>query len=139
MNATLLLYPVFVQVALTFALLIWMGRARLGALKAGEVKVGDISVGQRAWPARVMQISNAYQNQFEFPMLFYVLVAYCILHPRLIDIVMIALAWAFVVSRLIHAGIYTTNNAIRWRFNVFLIGAVVLAIMWIVFAVRVSA
>jgi hypothetical protein len=138
MSATMLLYPVFVQVALTFALLVWTGRARVGALTAGEVKVDDISVGQKAWPTRVMQISNAYQNQFELPMLFYVLVAFCLIHPRLIDIVMVALAWAFVATRIVHAGIYTTHNAIRWRFNVFVLGFAILAAMWIVFAMRVS-
>ena len=139
MTSSLILYPVFVQVALTFVMLIWMGRARLAALTNKEVKLADIAVGQPAWPAMVIQISNTYQNQFELPVLFYVLVALCLIHPRVVDFAMLALAWAFVATRLVHAGIYTTNNAIRWRFNVFLLGAFILIAMWILFAVRVSA
>ena len=139
MNATHLLYPVFVQVALTFVILFWMGRVRLHALQNRELKVSDIALGQRAWPVRVTQILNTYQNQFELPMLFFVLVAFALIHPRTVDIAMIALAWAFVITRLVHAGIYTTTNAIRQRFTAFLIGGVILLVMWILFAARIIA
>ena len=139
MNATQLLCPVFVQVALTFVMLFWMGRSRLRALTNKELRVSDIALGQRAWPAKVTQISNTYQNQFELPMLFYALVALAMTHPRTVDIAMIALAWAFVVTRLVHAGIYTTTNAIRQRFTAFLVGAVILLVMWAIFAVRIIA
>lgn len=137
MNATALLYPVFVQVALTFVLLFWMGRSRLAAVRNREVKVSQIALGQKAWPDRITQISNAYQNQFETPVLFYAVVAMALTHPRTVDIAMIALAWAFVATRIIHAGIYTTSNAIRWRFNAFLAGALILMIMWGLFALRI--
>ena len=132
-----LLYPVFVQVALTFFLLVWMGRARLAALRDKEVKLPDIAVGQRAWPVRVQQISNTYQNQFELPLLFYALIALCGQHARLIDETMVVLAWTFVGTRLIHAYIYTTSNVIRWRFNVFALGMLILFAMWVLFAFRV--
>jgi hypothetical protein len=49
---TLLLGPVFIQVALTFGLLYWLGPARVGAVKRGEVKVRDIALGQKVWPDR---------------------------------------------------------------------------------------
>ena len=139
MNATQLLYPVFVQVALTFVLLFWMGRARLAALQNRDVKIGQIALGQRAWPGKVMQISNAFQNQFETPVLFYALVALAVAHPRTVDVAMLALAWAFVATRLIHAFIYTSSNAIRWRFGVFLTGAILLLFMWVLFAARIIA
>ncbi len=139
MNATQLLYPVFVQVALVFVLLFWMGSVRFAAIKNREVKIKDIALGQRAWPDKCMQVSNTFQNQFELPILFYALVALAIQHARTVDTAMIALAWAFVITRLIHAFIYTTNNAIGWRFNVFLLGGLILLSMWILFAVRILA
>ena len=40
------------------------GRAS-AILRAGEVKVRDMALGERNWPTRVLQISNAYHNQFE--------------------------------------------------------------------------
>ena len=76
MSITAVLLPVFVQVALTFALLFWMGRSRIGLIKAGEVKVKDVALGERNWPTRTQQIANAYHNQFEMPVLFYALVAW---------------------------------------------------------------
>lgn len=138
MNAIQLLYPVFLQVALTFFILFWMGRKRLTALRNREVKMGDIALGQRAWPAHVTQVSNTYQNQFELPMLFYVLVAFALALPRTVDMTLVALAWAFVASRVAHAVIYTTNNVIRWRFTAFVIGALLLLAMWALFALRVA-
>ena len=139
MNATLLLYPVFVQVALVFFLLVWMGRARLAALTNKEVKLSEIAIGQRVWPNRVMQISNTYQNQFELPLLFFALVALAIHFPPIVDFAMIALAWGYVATRLGHAAIYTTNNAILWRFRVFMLGAFLLFCMWVLFAARIIA
>ena len=79
MSVAAILAPAFVQVALTFVLMLWMGRARFAAVRAGQVKVEDIALGQRAWPDRVMQIVNAFHNQFETPVLFYALVAFALL------------------------------------------------------------
>ena len=43
MNATQLLYPVFVQVALVFVLLFWMGSVRFAAIKNRELASGRIA------------------------------------------------------------------------------------------------
>ena len=47
------------------------------------------------------------------------------------------MAWLFVLSRLAHAYIHTGTNYVRHRFNAFLVGAVVLLAMWIIFAARI--
>ena len=135
-HTTLLLIPVFVQVALTFALLFRLGPARVAAVKSGEVKLEDIALGQRAWPDRITQISNAYANQFEMPVLFYALVVLAIVTGR-VDMVLVAGAWLFALSRLAHAYVYVTSNRIRARFNAFTLGVFGLMAMWIWFAWRV--
>ena len=48
MSPTLILFPVFVLVALTFGMLLWMGQARVGSIKSGTVKMKDIALGQDA-------------------------------------------------------------------------------------------
>ena len=58
---------------------------------------------------------------------------------RKADLLFVVLSWVFVASRLVHAFIHTTSNRIQVRFTVFLVGAVVLAVMWIVFALRIFA
>jgi hypothetical protein len=136
MSVAAILGPVFVLVGLTFALLFWTGRSRFAAIRAGEVRVGDVALGQRAWPKQVTQISNTYQNQFELPILFYVLTALA-LFTRQADLVFVVMAWLFVASRFVHAYVYVTTNQIRHRFTAFLVGVAILMLMWIVFAVRI--
>jgi len=136
MSIPAVLLPVFVQVVLTFVLLFWMGGARVAAVSRGAVKVRDIALGQSAWPERETQIANCFHNQLQLPVLFYVLVALALL-TRKADLVFVVLSWAFVLLRLLHAFIHVTSNHVPTRFRWFLAGAVVLLLMWGIFAVRI--
>ena len=129
------LLPLFVQVALTFVLLVWMARARIGALKSGQTQMGNVALGQLNWPARVQQISNCYANQFQLPLLFYVLTILTIV-TRHADFLFVVMAWLFVLLRLVHAYIHTGTNYVRHRFNAFAVGMFVLLTMWVIFAVH---
>ncbi len=130
------LLPFFVQVALTFVLLFWMGRSRLGAIKRKETRIADVALGQRNWPTEVQQISNCYANQYQLPILLYVLTTLAII-TRDADLLFVVLAWAFVLTRLLHAYIHTGTNNVPRRFYAFLAGAIVLLAMWIIFTVRI--
>jgi len=136
MSIQAILLPLFVQVALTFALLFWMGFARIGVIKRKEAKMADIALGQPNWPPKVQQIGNSYHSQFQIPLLFYVLVALAIL-TKSADLLFVLLSWAFVLTRLLHAYIHTGSNTVRHRFNAFAVGAMILLAMWIIFAVRI--
>ena len=136
MSIQAVLAPLFVQVALTFALLFWMGFARTGAVRRGDVHPRDVALRQPNWPDRITQIGNSYHNQFELPVLFYVLTILAWLTKQA-DFAFVLLAWVFVVLRLIHAYVHVTNNYVAHRFYVFLAGAIVLLVMWAVFAARI--
>ena len=136
MTIQMVLLPVFVQVALTFALLFWMASARTGSVRRGETKIRDIALGQSAWPDRPQQISNCYDSQFQIPLLFYVLVILAWI-TRQADLIFVVMAWIFVLSRLAHAYIHTTSNHVPTRFRVFAAGMLVLLVMWTIFAVRI--
>ncbi|MBD2747869.1 MAPEG family protein [Microvirga sp. BT688] len=138
MSISAVILPVLVQVGLTLILLFWMGRTRVGHLRKGEVKVRDIALGERNWPSRVTQIQNSYHSQFELPVLFYALVALALI-TRKADMLFVVMSWMFVVSRLVHAAIHTTSNKISLRFMAFLVGVLILAAMWIIFAIRIFA
>jgi len=128
--------PLFIQVGLTFVLLFWMGAARVASVRRGETRVKSIALGEPNWPPRVQQISDAYHNQFQLPVLFYVLVVLAyILHKA--DFLFVTMAWIFVVSRIVHATIHTTSNIVRQGFNAFVVGALVLLLMWVIFAWRI--
>ncbi|MPZ59173.1 MAG: MAPEG family protein [Rhizobiales bacterium] len=135
MSIQAVLLPVFVQVALTFALMFWMGSARVAAIRRGEAKIRDTALGQPNWPPRVTQIANGYHNQFQLPLLFYAVVVLALL-TRKADLLFVILSWAFVVLRVLHAAIHTGTNYVPYRFYVFLAGAVVLLLVWVIFAVR---
>jgi len=136
MSITAVLLPVFVHVGLTFMLLLWLGSSRVAALRTGVAKVRDIALGERNWPKRVLQIQNAYHNQFELPVLFYVLVTLGLV-TRKADMLFVVMSWMFVASRLVHAFIHTTSNTVMWRFQAFVVGVMILAAMWIIFGLRV--
>jgi hypothetical protein len=135
MSQVALVYPLLLQVALTFILLLWLARDRTGALSRKEVLPEQIALREPGWPARTTQVANSFQNQLEIPVLFYVLVL-LILHLRMSDIVHVVLAWAFVLTRFVHAFIHTTNNDIRVRGPIYGIGVLILLVMWIWFALR---
>jgi hypothetical protein len=136
MTVQMVLLPVFVQVALTFALLVWMGRARISSVRRGETKVRDIALRQPAWPAQATQISNCFDSQLQLPLLFYVLVILAWV-TRQADLVFVVMAWLFVLARLGHAYVHTTSNHVPTRFWVFAVGMLVLLLMWIIFAIRI--
>jgi hypothetical protein len=136
MSIPSILLPLFVQVALTFALLFWMAGVNGAAIRRGEVRWQDIALREPNWPARNRQVQNAYHNQFELPVLFYLLTLLAIATRRA-DLLFVLLAWVFVALRVLQALVHVTDNNVPRRGMLFLAGAIVLAVMWIVFAVRI--
>jgi hypothetical protein len=135
MSAQMVLLPVFVLVGLAFFLLLWMATARTRAVKAGETRLRDVALREPNWPDRVAQIGNCFSNQFEIPLLFYVLVALA-LPLRHADLFIVLMSWVFVVTRFAHAGIFVTSNNVQHRSLVWFAGVLVLLAMWIYFALR---
>ena len=136
MSAQMVLLPVFVLVGLTFALLLWMAGARRQALVGGQTRVRDVVLGQPNWPTRATQVGNSFKNQFELPLLFYILIALA-LPLRHADLFIVLMSWVFVITRFAHAGIFVTSNDLRRRSLAWFAGVLVLFAMWIYFALRI--
>ena len=117
MSVQMVLLPVFVLVGLTFFLLIWTGAARRNGVAGAEAKARDVA------------------NQFDIPMLFYVLIAIA-LPLRRADLVIVLLSWVFVVTRFAHAGIFVTSNNLNRRSLAWFAGVLVLFAMWGYFALK---
>lgn len=131
-----LLYPVLAQIALTFALLFTTAGLRFAAVSSGTVKVKDIVLGQKAWPEKVQQYSNAFQNQLETPILFYAGVLFAMVLNAAGPILMM-LAWTWFGLRVVHAGIHITSNNLQVRFMAFGASVIALLAFWVVLAVEV--
>jgi len=136
MSIQTVLFPLFVQVVLTFVLGLWLSALRVDAIRRDRVHPRDIALREPNWPTRVTQVGNAYHNELELPLLFYVLTILSII-TRHADLLFVLLAWVFVVLRLARAYIHVTDNNVPRRGMVFLASAIVLAVMWAVFIVRI--
>jgi hypothetical protein len=136
MSVQMVLLPVFVLVGLTFALLLGMATMRTRALTGGEARMKDVALGEPNWPTRAAQIGNCFSNQFEMPLLFYILIALA-LPLRHADLVIVLLSWVFVVTRFVHAGIFVTTNDLRQRGPAWFAGVLVLFAMWLYFALKI--
>ena len=52
---------------------------------------------------------------------------------------LVALAWAFVIARIIHAYIHLGPNDVRWRSLAYIIGVVCLFAFWVMLFLRIYA
>jgi hypothetical protein len=116
-----ILLPVFVLVGLTFALLFWTGSSR-----------SSLS-GRGASPA---EAATAIYDPLQLATLFYVVVALA-MPLRQADLVMVMLAWVFVITRLVYAGVLVSTGGERNRSPAYISGALVLLAMWVYFALRI--
>lgn len=131
-----LILPMLVQIGLTFIVAIVTMRTRFAAIARKEVKIGQIALGNEAWPEKVKAASNNFANQFEMPVLFYVLCGLAI-HLAETGWLMTGLAWIFVLSRIAHSYVHISSNHVPTRFRVFAIGVLALLLMFVVLALRV--
>jgi hypothetical protein len=136
MSIPMILAPLFVQVALTLGLMILMAVRRSSAFRGGQVRETDIALREPNWPPSALQAAYSYSNQFELPVLFYVLTILVII-TRKGDLAFVLLAWVFVVLRLLQAFVHVTSNRVRYRGFWFGASAIVLFIMWAVFMLRI--
>ncbi len=136
MSFNALLLPLFVQVVLTLGLVFWGGALRVQAIRSGATQVRDIALGQPGWPEQATKVINAYHNQLQLPVLFYLLIALVLLVAPGTPF-MVVLSWLFVLSRLFHALIHVTTNNVPRRFFVFITGVAILTLMWLIFAATI--
>ena len=133
----LLVSAMLAQIGWTFVVLILMGRARVGALKARETTINAVAVNNSAWPDKVKAVSNNFTNQFETPVLFFVLCGLA-LYLGAAHWLMVVLAWLFVGTRIAHTLVHTGDNNVMLRFRIYMAGVLILLVMWLVLIARVA-
>ena len=130
------LLPLFVEVILTFALLFWLAPLRGRDFSSGVTRLENVALREPNWSQRSLQVGYSYANQFELPVLFYVLtiLAWVTRHA---DLIFVVLAWVFVIFRYLQAYVHVTSNQVRLRGAFFGVSALVLAIMWLIYVVEI--
>ena len=126
-----LLYPLLLQVALSFCVLFVLFARRVSEFK--RLRIHPDTVPTRTQLHEALQssapASDNFQNQFELPVLFFVAVLLAIT-LLLRDPLLATLAWTFVALRFAHAVVHLTYNAVMHRFFFYLLAAFVLLMMW---------
>lgn len=119
-----ILAPAAVLVLWTLVMLVWMAGTRLPALKAAGIDMSK-AVGGRGQdletvlPANVNWKSHNYAHLVEQPTLFYAVVGILAILGQ-VSAVAVALAWTYVVIRIVHSLVQVTSNRIAIRFPLFL-------------------
>ena len=119
----MILLPLIVQVLLTVVVYLRLNFAKRAAVRRGEVDEARRALDEDAWPDSVRKINNNIRNQFEVPVLFYVL-AFTLIALDAVTLAAVAVAWLFVTSRVVHAWVHVGSNYVPARRRAFMAGCV---------------
>jgi hypothetical protein len=133
MNNDLIFLPVLAHILLIFMLYIYLGRVKTRAIKEGNVDRQIASLNSKAWPEYVVKVSNNLDNQFESPILFYMLSVIYFLTNN-VNSILVLIMGIYVLSRYLHTYIHVTSNYVPHRYKFFLIGLLILLVLtlWLV-------
>lgn len=126
----LIYWPVLIQVAIPLAVLMLNGRRKAADVAAGVNDPKQSATDNTAWSMPVVLTSNNLANQSQLPLLFYV-VCLVLAQINAVTGLTLGLAWLFVISRILHAYVHVGSNNVPLRMRVFLFGAVILMVMFV--------
>jgi hypothetical protein len=125
-----MLKPAFALVGLTVVVFVRMYWLRLAEI--GRQRIDAQAVATSSEMARLLtdtRASDNFRNLFELPVLFYAAVFVAML-TDLVTPISLALAWIFVVLRVLHSAVHCTYNRVMHRFLLYVAGALVLFTWW---------
>jgi len=132
---TTLLQPLIALVLWTLVIWAWMYATRIPAMQAARIRPDEARFpgSLDVLPPRVRQVADNHNHLHEQPTLFYAVTVAAVL-AGVHDGATLALAWAYVATRVLHSLVQTTVNRVMARFTLFFAGSLVLAAL----AVRVA-
>ena len=134
-----MIYAMFAMILLTFIVGAQLFRLRLSAVKSGKISLGSFRLNNSAEvPTQMLQAMRNYSNLFEVPTLFYA-AGVLTLALNFESVVLILLAWIFVLSRAIHSWIHLTYNNVIHRMQAFMVGNATVVLMWLVLVIKYSS
>jgi len=136
MSTQAILLPLFVEVILTFLLWVGMATLRTRDFSTGVVRPQEIALREPNWSKRTLQVAYSFSNQFEIPVLFYVLTILAYV-THLAGVIFVVLAWIFVIFRMLHAYVHVTSNIVRLRGALYAVAVAALAVNWAIYIVDV--
>lgn len=125
MKSHLIYWPLLAQASIPLAVLILNGIRKAADVKSGEIDRAKAAMDNEAWRKPTVLTSKNLANQFQFPVIFYVL---CLVLASLnaVTTAVLSVAWLFVVARCIHAYVHVTTNYVPARLRAFIVSIALL-------------
>ena len=127
MDQLALLIPVLVLIIWTFIIFLIMAFGRVSFMNNPQ-DAADSKDYKNQLPAWVNRTADNYNHLFEQPVAFYA-VTLSIALINNFDILVVQLAWAYVLIRVIHSLVQLTINIVLVRFFLFASGWLIIAFM----------
>jgi hypothetical protein len=122
--------PALAMVVLTFAVWWRMYFARVGQMRRERIHPQKVATSAQATALLTdSRAADNFRNLFELPVLFY-LARVVADRMDMVDGISVALAWAFVLLRVVHSAIHVTYNRVMHRFAAYVAGGMVLWLLW---------
>jgi len=125
-----LVYPALAMILWIFVVLGILFARRKAAFDSKAVKPADVALSSERYPERARLAAANLSNQFETPVVFFALVMLA-MEVNATHYLMVALAWAFVATRVAHTFVHVGSNDLGLRATVFALGCLILFLMWI--------
>ena len=105
----LIYWPVLAQLLIPILVLLLNGKRKSADAKSGQFDREKAAMDNEAWSRPVVLTSKNLANQFQLPVIFYVL---CLILASLNTVTMVTLvvAWFFVATRYVHAYVHVSTN-----------------------------
>lgn len=135
------LTPMLALILWTFVIWMVLYSRRLPAMKAAKINPQKYATNPNLaseLPDRARWAANNYNHLHEQPVLFYALMAYLFMTGQT-DTINLALAWAYVIIRVLHSLVQISKNIIMVRFSLFSLGSLVLLVIGVRAAIRLFA
>jgi len=138
MKALAIFHPVLALAAWTFLVLAVIPFVRVRSARRREVSADDFRFGESAAVPPYVRIPNRnYMNLLELPMLFYVVCLLLYVTGGASSLT-IALAWGYVVLRVVHSAIHLSYNHVMHRLAAFSLSNVALVVLWLAAAMHLG-
>lgn len=129
-----ILHPLLAMVALTIIVALRMYFHRIAFMKSHRIHPQKVhSRTKGAEHLTDTRASDNFMNLFEMPVLFYV-ACITIYITQTQTLLLLVLAWTYVVLRCIHSIIHCSYNKVMHRFSAFILSALVLLVIWLIIA-----
>ena len=133
MEKQLIYWPVMAQLLIPILVLLLNGKRKSVDVKSGNFDREKAAMNNEAWSKPVVLTSKNLANQFQLPVIFYVL---CLILANIdaVTMTILVVAWIFVVTRYVHAYVHVSTNYVPARMRVFLLGALFLFVLFVLTA-----